>query len=179
MFYSFSLVLIVPVVSNFWHIRNALSELPKIYLSVNRKEKFEGAGLHLTVDEFEAIGPMGGICSWLRKCQEDALLVTASDMPFVSKEIVAQLLHQYEEKQVLTVVVADGRAQPLLGVYPKRILPVLEGLISEGDYRLCQVIELVDHVLVELPEGNLSTQNINTPDEYAAIRQSDSKETMR
>lgn len=150
----------------FNHIKNAMEQLPQVYLSVNRREGYEDMGLPLIVDEWDGIGPMGGICSGLRQCREEALLVVASDMPFVSRQAVSLLLAAYQNKPMLTLAVADGKPQPLLGIYPRSLLPALEKLIREGNYRLRSVMALTEYNLVELPRGDASAENINTPEEY-------------
>lgn len=149
-----------------YHIKRAMKQLPQIYLSVNHQDGYENLGLPLIVDEFEGIGPMGGICSALRRCSEDALLVVASDMPFVSQETVSLLLSQYECKPMLTLACINRVAQPLLGIYPRNVLPLVEGLIAKKDFRLRCIMEQVEHSLIDLPDGDLSAENINTPDEY-------------
>lgn len=148
------------------YIKDAMSSLPKVYLSVNRTADYEGTGLPLIVDEFEAIGPIGGICSALRRVPEEAVLVSASDTPFLSKRAVEALAEAYRRSGKLTLAVSGGRVQPLLGVYPKGVLPVLERMIERGGYRLRDILDEVEHEPVELPGSDPSAENVNTPAEY-------------
>lgn len=152
-----------------YYIKNAMAALPKIYLSVNQAEGYEGTGLPLVIDEFEAIGPLGGICSALRQTEEEALLVSASDMPFLSSGAVELLLEGYARSGKLTLAVSGGRVQPLLGVYPKSVLPVIEQMIENGIYRMRGILESIDYELVELPGSDISAENINTPEEYKGL----------
>ncbi|MNI70511.1 molybdopterin-guanine dinucleotide biosynthesis protein MobA [compost metagenome] len=67
-----------------------------------------------------------------------------------------------------------GRVQPLLGMYHKRALPVLEAALSSGNYRVMDCLESLDVLYV--PESGFAAAlsapsplyNMNTPENYAA-----------
>ena len=49
-------------------------------------------------DTFLNLGPFGGICSAFQKDPNSALLVLATDLPFVSKNLIRRLLKKRNPK---------------------------------------------------------------------------------
>ena len=97
-------------------ILSALHTLPRIYLSVDRAEPYEHLGIPMIVDQVDAIGPLGGIYSGLRECGEEALLVVACDMPFLSENAVKIIRNAYDKKKLPCIAGVDGQLHPLLGI---------------------------------------------------------------
>ena len=176
-------------------ILHACDCLPAVYLSVDKKEPYQDAGLPMVEDRWKGIGPLGGIASGLLECKEEALLVMACDMPMIDRKTVERLLEAYEAMQqepVLdagqqdgaesvtaadqhpTVLVAsqNGRIHPLFGIYPKRVLPYAEAMIREGDYRIMHLLERVGYRTLELEAESHAMENINSTEEYRRLAES-------
>ena len=145
----------------------ALEGCKEIYLSVNERGPYEDLGLPLVLDEYEAIGPMGGILSGMRNLPGKDLLVVSSDMPFLEKAVIEKLMEVYLENPVLTICQAEGRLYPFPGIYPGGLLPLLEKLAAEGTYRMGSIRELTDYQTVTVPKSFL--QNINSWEEYKIL----------
>lgn len=147
-------------------IKNAMVSLRKIYLSVDKANRYENLDMPLIIDEFNAIGPIGGICSALHQITEDAVLVSASDMPFLTRSAVEILTEKYNLSEKLTLAFSHGRVQPLLGIYPKKVLPVIEEMIKSKIFRMTEILNRTEYELAALPENDNSAENINTQAEY-------------
>ena len=145
-------------------ILSSLSVLEEIYLSVNDPASYAGLGIPVVTDEIPDIGPMGGILSGLHALPGKALLVTASDVPFLSRGMAEKLLLAYNEKQCLTLSCVQGRMQPLFGIYPPSAVKVIEQLVQEKNYRMRSLAERMPVQLVDM-EADCAI-NINTPEEY-------------
>ena len=131
-------------------ILHACDCLPAVYLSVDKKEPYEEAGLLMVEDRWREIGPIGGIASGLVSCEEDALLVMACDMPMIDTESVQRLLDTYRENtSVILAAEQNGRIHPLFGIYPKHVLPVAMQMIREGDYRMMHLLERAGYRTLE------------------------------
>lgn len=150
----------------FSRIKNSMASLSKIYLSVDKTESYEKFAMPLIVDEFDSIGPIGGIYSALKNIHEEAVLVCASDMPFLTRAAVDLLTEKYERSKKFTLAFSNNQVQPLLGVYPKKILPVIEKMIEQKIFRVNEILNRVEYELVPLPENDNSAENINTHAEY-------------
>lgn len=144
--------------------------LLKVYLSVDESAPYEKTGLPLIVDTFSGAGPLGGICTGLSVCPEEALLVAACDMPGISGRDVRCLLDAFSQHSGIIVTAQAGeRLQPLFGIYPRAVLPVLEKALGMGDYRMMHVLERAGYYAVRLPEGSKAAENINTPEAYRKL----------
>ena len=97
------------------------------------------------------------------------MFVIACDMPFVTDTAVKMLLDEYLKHGKVTLAYAEERIHPLLGVYPKSILPYVEKQIQEKDYRVMNALKQAGYVTVVLPKEDVSTKNINTVAEYEQL----------
>jgi molybdopterin-guanine dinucleotide biosynthesis protein A len=152
----------------FWvHLLTALEEFPTVYLSVDREEPYASAGLPMVRDLWPDMGPMGGIASGLRQCPEDTLFVTACDTPLLDRATVELILANWDGG--VTLASTQGRIQPLIGIYPKSVLPELEKRLAKGELRMYDFLRAVGFRQVPLPEGSAAAENINTPEEYRQL----------
>lgn len=150
-------------------ILDALQDFDKIYLSVEDTTPYEHLNMPMIVDKIKEIGPLGGIYSGLKNCEEDALFVVACDMPFVTAIAVKMLLEEYSRQQKVTIACTEDRVHPLLGIYPKSVLPYVEKQIQEKDYRVMNALKQAGYATVVLPKEDVSTKNINTVAEYEQL----------
>lgn len=159
-----------------WHgsdflneIRNALRDLPELFLSVRDPESYLDQGLPMVVDEGEAIGPLGGILAAFHQTDADALLVVASDMPEIDRRVVEQLLAAWRERSVSTLFRDADYKHPFPGIYGREALPVMERLASEGRYHVQGFLQEVPHQLLWVRGDELFLENVNTKEEYDAL----------
>jgi molybdopterin-guanine dinucleotide biosynthesis protein A len=121
---------------------------------------------------------MGGIYSAMRGLEEDAFFVCACDMPLMSRGYIEALLafwRERSEKEVwdgLMVRNRQGRIYTTAGIYHRRMLPVLEEKIRQGNYRMmaflreCRVGYLEEE---SLGEQSRALTNINTVEDYEKL----------
>ena len=148
-------------------ILKAMKGFERTYLSVEKRESYENVELPLVEDRYPGLGPLGGICTGLETCREQALFVAACDMPLIDGGIVEKLVIRYEEKPGIVVAQAKGRLQPLLGIYPKKALPLLLEELKAGNRKMTEAIKKAGYEAVELGDQDYSAVNINTPKEYS------------
>lgn len=156
------------------HISGELSGFDECLLSVADAVRYPVGALTVVRDQFPDSGAMGGICSALSACCSDALFVTACDTPLVT-EGLARYLCAFLSPAVDAVVAEtrDGRAHPLCAVYTKAAGAVFAEQIAAGNLRMRDALA---HMRVKYaplwhsayPDEALT--NINTPQEYAALR---------
>lgn len=109
--------------------------------------------------------PVAGIVYALERA-EAPVLVCAADMPFVTPDACASLLAAAGSSggAPAAVAVADGRLQPVLGVYAPAALERLRA--AAPDAPLTQTVESLGAVRVALPPAVV--RSVNTPEELAA-----------
>ena len=146
----------------------------KIYASVEKVWE-QPMRLVQIVDEYAEIGPLGGIVTALKTfmIQEqtvDAVLVIPCDLPKISPVLLKELIQKYEETGLPTVLMSDGLPNPLVAIYTRECLPVLEGQIKEQNYRAAHWINQVEHTQINLHESDkYMILNVNSKEEYTAL----------
>ena len=125
----------------------------------------------IVTDHVPDVGPLMGLYSGLSAVQASRALVTAVDMPFVQRNMLAFLLAQSSDEEVLMPMV-ENVPQVLLAVYPRAILPLLEELLRSGRRDLRALLQ-VAHVryldeteLRAIDPALRSFVNVNTPGEW-------------
>jgi molybdenum cofactor guanylyltransferase len=156
------------------HIRSQVQPLVDELLIGGEGEKYQFLNLPLIPDEQPGLGPLMGILSCLRAARHEHLLVTACDVPELPVDFLRLMLRR---ARICDIVMAsnadDGRPEPLLAVYNRRIIPAIETILKNGGRR---IIELLQHpgiqiALLPLPPESFY-RNINTPEEYQRITES-------
>lgn len=117
-------------------------------------------------DVYPGSGPMAGVHAALRMTDCDALVTAPCDAPYYSAQL-AQFLADCYSPALDALILEDesGRSHPLMGVYGKSCLPMLEQHLSEGKYKMMRLLESMHTVSRKLPCGLDSRvfENLNTP----------------
>lgn len=112
---------------------------------------------HLIEDQFERIGPAGGLLSAYRRYPERALLVVACDMPHVESANLEALLAARGRDAV--AYRATG-IEPLLTLWEPTALSALAVNVARGEYSLKHVLENLPCAFLE-PLRPLTLRNVN------------------
>ncbi len=120
-------------------------------------------------DTHPGCGPLAGIVAALEQSEVDRNLFLAVDMPFVPVDVLATLLSAASSESVL-LAEAEGKLQPLCGVYSRRALPVLRAELEAGRYKVKDAV-VATGVFGTLPFENPAWfRNVNTPDDFKEAR---------
>lgn len=146
-----------------------LGDFSRLLLSAADRGEYESLGLPMVYDEDHDIGPIEGIRRVLTEADSEYVFVCAVDMPFIKKELVqymAQFINPHEDCYVIT---DDEHMHPLCAIYSKRVLPIIEKLIAEGNYRLREIYRHCPTRYISLEYtcfDKKTVKNINTKEEY-------------
>jgi len=122
-------------------------------------------------DEVAYQGPVGGICYGLRAAEGEFGFVTSCDSAFLNSRLISYLVslrHDYD----VVVPHWEDRYQPLLAVYRRAVVPILEAQLANGELR---PVHLFDKVRTRRVEGDEirrfdpageSFFNMNRPADY-------------
>jgi molybdopterin-guanine dinucleotide biosynthesis protein A/molybdopterin converting factor small subunit len=125
----------------------------------------------LVRDEVAYQGPVGGLCYGLKAAAEEICFVTACDSAFLSPSLIAHLVGRAAEYDVV-VPHWQGRFQPLLAVYRRSVLPLLEEQLTRGELRPVTLFDKVRTLRIDEEEirrfdgEGSSFFNMNTPADY-------------
>lgn len=121
------------------------------------------------LDSRSGIGPMGGLLTALSRAQTPLVFLTACDTPDITEDFIYYLYNALSPEDDCLVPVAEGRLQPLMGIYRTSLLPRVEALVQSGNYRMRALLDSAStHYLPLPPPLSAQSVNINTPQEYAA-----------
>ncbi|MEK5450269.1 molybdenum cofactor guanylyltransferase [Paenibacillus sp. FSL R7-0331] len=179
-----------PVITRLADELSQLAESTVIACGPRQRREYGSLGLLQVTDVYPGCGPLAGLHAALRHTQHEWNLVTACDLPFASAAFLRYILSTHAEAQTRTgssqqgngadaavAVSGGGRVQPLLGLYHRRVLPVLEAALHEGNYRFMDCLNKLDVLYIPESGFTLATPaapspvfNMNTPEDYAAAR---------
>tara|TARA_B110000008_G_scaffold233883_1_gene237971 strand:- start:739 stop:1284 length:546 start_codon:yes stop_codon:yes gene_type:complete len=130
-------------------------------------------------DVFLNLGPFGGICSAFQKDPNSAWLVLATDLPFVDKNLVKLLLEKRNPAKVATAVIGKGKQfpEPLITIYEPKSYSILLQYLAQGYSCPRKMLINSDVEIVEVDDELI--RNINTPEEFQAVKKEIKKGTER
>lgn len=113
-------------------------------------------------------GPVVGIVSGLQFAKEarlSACLVTPVDMPNLTIDDLRKLVYAWRSSQQLTIAVneSDQKLQPLVGIYPVKILAAMKQLAQSEDRSLHRWARRQTHQAIALTDH--ACRNVNRPED--------------
>jgi molybdopterin-guanine dinucleotide biosynthesis protein A len=129
-------------------------------------------------DRVPGSGPLGGIHAALEAAAPadgDALFVVACDMPYITRELVAELFENVRDADI--VVPRTGRGlHPLCAVYTRACLEPIARRLAERRLKVMDLFADVRTRVVEPGRGvgrgndlQRLLANVNTPEDFAAL----------
>ena len=125
----------------------------------------------------DGLGPLVGLLAGFRRVRAGAMVfVAAVDLPCLSVGMWRRLMREVRGG-VGCVPVSGGEKQPLMAIYPAVVVGELERVVGGGERRVrvwvdrCKARGLVREVAMP-SEWDGAFWNMNTPNEYAAVRAS-------
>jgi len=123
-------------------------------------------------------GPLGGIETALRQCEEgESVLILACDLPFLSEaflQLLAQI-HQAEKSELTVPLDETGRPQMLAAIYAATCLQPISAMLAANELkaRLLQkrvsTREASFAEYAHLPNAGRFLVNVNTLEDYQRI----------
>ena len=85
-------------------------------------------------------------------------------------ECAMRILEKWNRESSCFAVV-NGHREPLVGIYTKKSIPLLEKLISERKYKLGIFHEEMKSQVIDMSEFESDFTNINTMDDYEKMKE--------
>lgn len=140
----------------------------EIVISTNNPN-YEQFGFPLIPDEHANIGPMGGLHAALKHSSTNQNIVVSCDTPFIATEILNKMATAGFDN--CAFLDSEKQIHPLIGLYSKEVVNAIEFQISKENYKMMDLLELINcqlytpsnQLLAKYP--NL-TFNVNTPESF-------------
>jgi molybdopterin-guanine dinucleotide biosynthesis protein A len=146
----------------------------EIIVVTNEKNLLFDLDATIHIDLVSGLGALGGLYTGLFYSSFPYSFCVACDMPFLKRKVIAYLIQQAENFDVVVPRTQDG-LQPLHALYSKNCLEPIKTTLDEGRSKIIdfyprvrvRVIEEKEFLCFD-PERN-SFLNVNTPEELRSI----------
>ncbi|MBV5315405.1 MAG: molybdenum cofactor guanylyltransferase [Prolixibacteraceae bacterium] len=129
-------------------------------------------GAEIVPDLFSDCGPIAGIYSTLCHSKSEWNLLVSVDVPFVNDELLHYLISSTGDYDCI-VPKHDLGVEPLIGLYHKRVIPIIEDMIKGGDYKLMNLVQKLNTRFLDcnslIKSNSRLFMNINHPKDYQSI----------
>lgn len=137
-----------------------------------KNESYSAFGIEMIPDLYIDCGPIAGIFSALNYSGSDWNLMVSVDVPFVNEELFLYLISNIGEFDCIIPRHISG-VEPLIALYHRRTLPVIEEMIKAEDYRLTNLLSKLNVCYVDcsglIKEYPRLFVNINRMEDYQSI----------
>ena len=155
--------------------RQLAALFPEVLLITNTPAQYDFLPCRKAGDIYPDMGALAGLHSGLYHSNTPHIFAVACDMPYLDDRLIRYLIGQ-RHKGDLVIPEGEGGVEPLHAVYAKGCLPHMEAALQGGRRRIVSFFDQVQLVTIEsgisavFDPGFRSFSNINTPDDYYALR---------
>lgn len=138
------------------------------FVSVRTDQKVEKH--KIITDAFVGLGPFGAICSAFMKNPNEAYLVLATDLPYVSDEVLDVLIANRNPKKIATAIKGKSAKfmEPLITIWEPKAYPILLSYLAQGYSCPRKILINSDVEIIEIDDALI--RNVNTPDEFEDVK---------
>jgi molybdopterin-guanine dinucleotide biosynthesis protein A len=162
--------------------RQLAALFPEVLLVTNAPEQYDFLPCRKAGDIYPDMGALAGLHSGLHHSSTPHIFAVACDMPYLDDRLIRYLVGQ-RHKGDLVIPEVEGGLEPLHAVYARKCLPHMEASLAANRRRIISFFDRVNLVIVDRgisaafdPEFR-SFSNINTPDDYYALRGAEQKDS--
>lgn len=150
------------------HIADQLRpHFEELLLSTNDGARYAFLRIKTVPDREPGQGPLMGIASALNVSGHERNFVVACDIPEVPLPLVWRLLEELGDADCAVPVTEGGGYEPLFAVYRKRLAPLIDELLANGERKAAALFACCAAREVPIEAGTLL--NVNTKSEYDAL----------
>lgn len=142
------------------HVLDPMARICHRILVVSGNPMYGMFGFELVKDEAPDFGPVMGVLSGLRQSKTERNLVLSCDVPFITFDLLKQLVLLSVDTDVV-VASSEKGTHPLIAVYNRSCIPTFEKAIAEDEHRLRTVLDQLKVKELKIENEEL-IQNMNT-----------------
>ncbi|KYG73400.1 hypothetical protein AWW68_11910 [Roseivirga spongicola] len=133
------------------------------HLSVNPNQKELIENYPSVIDQFEAVGPLGGILTGLKSIGKDLLIIPV-DMPQLTKNLLLKLVDAFGNHELVRCFQRNGRIEPFPSLWKSEATSLLNELLDERELSLQKCITRLPHHLSDSTDSEVF-RNLNYPED--------------
>ncbi len=156
--------------------RTLASLFHEVIVVTNSPLDYDFLPCRIVPDIYPGYGSIAGLHSALTHSSNSYSFVTACDLPFIDQAIIRYLCDFRTEEYDAVVPLSGGGQEPLHALYASSCKDLFEDAIQHGERKIQDVLKRMNIRQVTCYElkgfgGRKSSfLNVNTPEEYEAIR---------
>ncbi|MBT1070496.1 formate dehydrogenase accessory sulfurtransferase FdhD [Pelotalea chapellei] len=164
------------LIEKVYHVMNKLFK--EVLLVTNTPEEFAFLPCRTVADSYPGAGSIAGLHAGLAASPTDRIFVVACDMPLLNPELIRLLCTVPHESAAVVPLNREGLREPLHALYDRSILALLQQMIEQDDKCILDLLDKVGATQVPwesyqcIAGAEESFRNVNTPEEYEAIKES-------
>lgn len=143
----------------------------QVFISSGKKVYNEFQQIQIQ-DIYAGCGPISGLHACLKHSVNNWNLVVGVDIPFVNDEILRLLISARGEYDCI-IPRHGSKIEPLIGLYHRNSVDVLEEMIHQGDYKLMDALSKLNVCYLDctalLDQYPKLFLNLNTPDDLTMV----------
>ncbi len=131
------------------HVINTVKPLVDDIMIISNQEGYDLFGYRVYSDLIKNAGPLAGIYTGLKHTKTDKNIVLSCDVPFVTKEVLVELINNCKDQDV-TICENDGRTHQLIGVYNKSCADYFKQELANNQRKIKLAIQKLNFKIVNL-----------------------------
>ena len=120
-------------------------------------------------DIVSSAGPAGALQAILAAAETPHVMIVPCDTPLLTRKTILAMYAELDETADAVVLRCGWRDYPVIGIYRKRILPVLETMLRDKNYRMKDLLSQV-RTRYHVTANEKEIFNVNTPEDLETIR---------
>jgi len=118
-----------------------LSPLCKeLFISSNNPDLIVN-NLEILPDGYRGIGPIAGIEAGLSRASNEICIVVSCDTPLLPTKMFQYMLQEHQDFDI-SLAAHEGINEPMIGIYSKRVYPVIREAIGNGENKPPTIIRM-------------------------------------
>lgn len=148
------------------HIIKAIMPITEQIKLITASKEYDYLPYEKIPDIISDKGPLGGIYTALSHSETEFNLILSCDIPLISTELLQELISKHTEEAGITVFASESKTHPLIGIYSKKIVPIIKSAIDSDELKMMDLLAKVPHQILNIEESeNFPLTNINSADE--------------
>lgn len=154
---------------------NRYAALGPVAVSVNHVGKYPISGVLELVDRWPDCGPLNGLVSAFNETNENAVFLTAVDLPYGDPALALRLAEMRGNADACILQTGEKGFEPLFAVYGRPCGYAAERALAAGHKSVRAIVDELKIRYVtpeEVPEYDLDwiMTNVNTPEDYRLLK---------
>ena len=115
-------------------------------------------------------GPLSGILKGLLEIKNDRAFVISVDTPLVKEDIIKKLIdYSIEHDFDCCILRHNGIREPLISVFKKSLLPIIEDVLKEDNYSVMKLVDRCNSGFCDIDGNDKYYMNINYREDYDTL----------